>query len=264
MHFQIEIGGFHVKNSSKPLSNELLSFIESAENGVIYFSLGGNLRPSKMKKEKKNAIISVLKSLKQKVIWKWDDESLKLNSDQFLIGKWFPQDEILSHLNVKLFVTHGGLLSCTESIIRQTPIVGIPIFGDQMMNMMRAERNGWGITVEFKNLTEESLSWAINEVLSNPKYSKNVKEISNRLQDQPQTAMERAIFWIEFVLRHNGADFMKTSARHLNFVEYHNLDVYAIMMTIAIAVILSSICVVRFTMKLLCCTRQKSVKNKMN
>lgn len=132
---KIEIGGFHVKNISNPLPRDLRAFIESAEHGVIYFSLGGNLRPSKMSEEKKDAIISTLKNVKQRVIWKWDDESLQLNSNKFLISKWFPQDDILAHPNVKLFITHGGLLSTTEAIIHGKPIVGIPIFADQMVNV---------------------------------------------------------------------------------------------------------------------------------
>lgn len=256
-----------MKNSSKPLSKELLNFIESAEHGVIYFSLGGNLKPSKMKKDKKDAIISVLESLKQKIIWKYDDDSLKLNPNKFIIGKWFPQNEILSHPNVKLFITHGGLLSCTESIMKETPIVGIGIFGDQMMNSMRAQINGWGVSVNFKDLSKESLSLAINEVLNNPKYAKNVRTIAKRLKDQPQTPMETAMFWIEYVLRHDGADFIKTSARHLNLIEYHNLDVFFILFTIASAIILSSILIVKKTMKCIkvfFCCKQKSVKNKLN
>lgn len=127
------MGGFHVKNKTKDLPPGISSFIETAEHGVIYFSLGGNLRPSKMSEEKKNAIITALKNVKQRVIWKWDDESLQLDSRKFLISKWFPQDDILAHKNVKLFITHGGLLSCTESLLRGKPIVGIPIFGDQMV-----------------------------------------------------------------------------------------------------------------------------------
>lgn len=94
------------------------------------------------------------------------------------------------------------------------------------MNMARAELLGWGVQVTYPNLTESSLSWALNEVLSNSKYSENVREISRRLKDQPQTPLERAIFWVEYVDRHKGADFMQTSAQYLNFIEYHNLDIY--------------------------------------
>lgn len=102
--------------------------------------------------------------------------------------------------------------------------------------MARAELLGWGAQVIYTNLTEASLSWAINEVLYNPKYQKNTNEIASRLHDQPQPPMEKAIFWVEYVLRHDGAYYMQTSAQYLNFIEYHNLDVYA---TFAAAIFLS-------------------------
>lgn len=131
-NFKIEIGGFHVKNESKALPDDIKAFIESAEHGVVYFSLGGNLRPSKMSEDKKRAIYLSLSKLKEKVIWKWD-EALEVDENKLMVRKWLPQDDILAHENVKLFVTHGGLLSCTESILRGKPILGIPFFGDQMV-----------------------------------------------------------------------------------------------------------------------------------
>ena len=106
-----------MKNSTNPLPQDIKEFIESAEHGVVYFSLGGNLRPSKMSAEKKKHIISTLTKLKQKVIWKWDEE-LVVDEKRIMVSKWLPQDDILAHPNVKLFVTHGGLLSATESIMR--------------------------------------------------------------------------------------------------------------------------------------------------
>lgn len=127
------MGGIHVENTTEPLPKDIEEFISSAEHGVVLFSLGSNLKPSNMNDEKKKAIIGALSRLKQKVLWKWDDESLKLDESRFFIRKWLPQDRILAHPNVKLFVTHGGLLSTIESIYREKPIVGIPIFGDQMV-----------------------------------------------------------------------------------------------------------------------------------
>jgi UDP:flavonoid glycosyltransferase YjiC (YdhE family) len=69
------------------------------------------------------------------------------------------------------------------------------------MNMARAELLGWGAQVTYPNLTETSLSWALNEVLNNKKYQENVREIAFRLTDQPQTLMHKAIYWVEYVLR---------------------------------------------------------------
>lgn len=162
----IEIGGFHVKASTNPIPKDILDFIESAEHGVVFFSLGGNLKPSLMDEQKKKDLITSLSKLKQKIMWKWDDDSLIVDPSKFMIRKWFPQDDILAHPKTKLFITHGGLLSCTESMMRGVPVIGIPIFGDQMLNMARAERQGWGLYIAYTNITESAMTWALNEVLN--------------------------------------------------------------------------------------------------
>lgn len=119
------------------------------------------------------------------------------------------------------------------------------------MNMVRAQQLGWGASVAFTNLTADSLTWAIDEVLNDPKYEKNIQKIANRLKDQPQTPMERAMFWVEYVLRHDGADFMKTSARYLNSYEYNNLDVYAVFAIIFAILIIAPVLVIRKIFKFL-------------
>lgn len=129
------MGGIHVENVTNPLPKDIREFIESAEHGVVLFSLGSNLKPSNMNGDKQRAIIGALSRLKQKVLWKWDDESLNVDKSRFLVRKWLPQDSILAHPNVKLFVTHGGLLSTIEAIYRAKAVVGIPIFGDQMVRL---------------------------------------------------------------------------------------------------------------------------------
>jgi glucuronosyltransferase len=111
--------------------------------------------------------------------------------------------------------------------------------------MARAELLGWGVQVTYPNLTESSLSWALNEVLTNQKYKKNVDEIAIRLRDQPQTPMEKAVFWVEYVDRHKGAHFMQTSAQYLNFIEYHNLDIYFTLATLAFLIVFVPIYLIR-------------------
>lgn len=86
----IEIGGFHVKNETNPLPDDIREFIEGSKDGVVYFSLGGNLKPSKMSTQKKNDILNSLSKLKQRVIWKWDEE-LDVDKNKFMVRKWLPQ-----------------------------------------------------------------------------------------------------------------------------------------------------------------------------
>jgi UDP:flavonoid glycosyltransferase YjiC (YdhE family) len=49
------------------------------------------------------------------------------------------------------------------------PVVGIPILGDQRLNMAKAVSTGYGVLLEYADITAESLLSAIKEVLDNPR-----------------------------------------------------------------------------------------------
>jgi glucuronosyltransferase len=72
---------------------------------------------------------------------------------------------------VKIFITHGGLLSAQEAAYHGKTLIGIPIFGDQMLNMKSAQLGGYAVLLDFNNITKASVKWAINEALSNKRYS---------------------------------------------------------------------------------------------
>ncbi|XP_063708804.1 UDP-glycosyltransferase UGT5-like [Culicoides brevitarsis] len=248
----VEVGGMQINPNPVELPADIKNFIESAEHGVIYFSMGTNVIPSKMTQEKRNAILNSFAKLKQKVIWKWDDESLKVDPTKILVKKWMPQDSILAHPNVKLFITHGGLLSCTESIHHGVPILGVPIFGDQMKNVDNAKKEGWGTWIDYRNLTETSFTWALNEVLNNPKYTKTIKNSQKLFRDQPMTPLETAKFWVEYVLRHNGAPHMKSHVNKMSVIEYYNFDAYAILISAAILGIVLPIMLIKKILSIIC------------
>lgn len=144
---------------------KIKEFIESAEDGVIYFSMGSNLKSTMFDNENKEAFLKTFSKLKQKIIWKYE-EDLPEKPNNVLIDKWLPQADILAHPNIKLFITHGGLLGSTEAIYNAVPIIGIPVFGDQELNVARAVTSGWGIKLGYDNLTESSIKWSIEHVLS--------------------------------------------------------------------------------------------------
>lgn len=165
----IEVGGLHVNRVAKPLPANIKSLLDNATDGVIYFSLGSNIKSTQLPENTRNALLRTFSKLKQQVLWKWEDKSLPGKPNNVFISDWFPQDDILAHPNVRLFITHGGLLSTTEAVYHGVPVIGIPIFGDQHLNMARSESNGFALTVEYKNLTETSFSWALTEMLNNNK-----------------------------------------------------------------------------------------------
>jgi len=61
-------------------------------------------------------------------------------------------------------------MSSLEAITRGVPVVGIPIYGDQKRNIARAVKEGYGLVVDFNNITTQSLTWAIQEAIESPKY----------------------------------------------------------------------------------------------
>jgi UDP:flavonoid glycosyltransferase YjiC (YdhE family) len=73
-----------------------------------------------------------------------------------------------AHPNVKLFITHGGFLSTTETIYHGVPALVIPIIGDQMLNAGELVNQGIGLSIRFQEVTEEALTDNINELLTNP------------------------------------------------------------------------------------------------
>jgi glucuronosyltransferase len=129
----IEIGGVHVKPSSKKLPQEFQDYIDSAKDGVILFSMGSYIDGTDWSEDRREAFVRIFGKLKQKVIWRYSNETLPNNPGNIKIASWLPQRDILAHKNVRVFITHGGLLGTTEALIEGVPVLGIPIFGDQMV-----------------------------------------------------------------------------------------------------------------------------------
>lgn len=74
----------------------------------------------------------------------------------------------LAHPNTIAFITHGGLLSVTEAIHYGVPMITIPVFGDQIMNSVRIEKNGIAERLDFLDLTENKIYEAVRKVTTNP------------------------------------------------------------------------------------------------
>ena len=99
-----------------------------------------------MPEAKRQAFVSVLGRLKQRVIWKWEGDlpGLPPNVRTF---PWLPQNDLLGHPKVLVFVTHGGAGSLQDTICHKTPILGIPIAGDQVNNVVEAETKGFAYVI---------------------------------------------------------------------------------------------------------------------
>ena len=120
----VEVGGMHINRVPNPLPKNIKGILDNAKHGVIYFSMGSAIQSKLFPVEKRDALIKTFANLKQQVIWKWESDDLPGKSDNIFIQKWMPQSDILAHPNVRLFITHGGLLGTTEAIFHGVPVIG--------------------------------------------------------------------------------------------------------------------------------------------
>jgi len=67
---------------------------------------------------------------------------------------------------VKGFVTHGGFNSLQEAINSATPIITIPLFGDQYRNGRLAEKYQFGIDLLKSEFSQQTLIDAISRLLN--------------------------------------------------------------------------------------------------
>lgn len=218
--------------------------MDSAEQGVIYFSFGSSINLNHLPQEKLNVLLSTIKKLKQKVILKWiPKDNVKL-SKNIMTGSWFPQNDILAHPNVRLFITHGGLHSIEETVNNAIPIVGVPFFADQYLNMKIVEQKGYGKLVNFFEMTEESFENAVKEVLSNVRFKEMAMVQSQVFKDQPIKPLDRAVYWVEYIIRNGGAAHLKSDSLELNDVQYFLLDLSVIFLVLTGLIIWSGCLIV--------------------
>ncbi|KAK9885996.1 hypothetical protein WA026_014782 [Henosepilachna vigintioctopunctata] len=216
-------GGSHIESKNKPLPEDLKTFLDSATDGFIYFSLGTNVRSNLLNENLKRVFLETFSELPYKILWKFENTTLK--SDNLMTRDWVPQDNVLGHPNIKLFITQCGLHSTEEAISKHVPMVAIPFIGDQLFNARILVKKEMGLYLDYSTLTKESLKEAIIEVITNTKYKKGVTEMADLFTDVEMTGLEKVVWWTEYVIRNKGAKHLKIPVTKIPFYQRYCLDV---------------------------------------
>jgi len=262
----IDVGGIHSK-PAKPLPKDLEDYVtKSGKDGFIYFSMGSAIKGNQMPEERRKIFLNVFSKLKQQVLWKWETETMPDLPKNVKLSKWLPQQDLLGHPNIRMFITHCGGGSTEESIYHGVPLVGLPMYGDQPMNAKLAEQHGFIVPLDWNSFNEEQLSAAVNDVLNNPKYRDNVKKLSNIFRDQPDDPLKRGVYWVEYVMRHKGAPHLRSASRKLNYIQYHSWDVIGAYLVILLGTIYIIVSIIKFIARKICGSKKntQSLKHKKN
>lgn len=81
--------------------------------------------------------------------------------------------------------------------------------------------------LDFYSLTYNNTRETLRKLLEDPKYSTNIEKLSKQFKDQKETPLERAIWWIEYILRNPGNNHMHSPIHNLGLIVGNSFDIIA-------------------------------------
>ena len=162
--------------------------------------------------------------------------------------KWLPQNDLLGHYKVKLFITHGGANGQFEALYHGVPMIVFPLYGDQPYNAKRGEYKGFSVTMDILTFEPDELRHNIQLLLSDDRYKLHIQKASRIFTSRAMNPRKRAVFWIEHVLEFGGAH-LRSHGLDMPWYQYFMLDIVAVFLgvLVLIAVAISAIvwCILR-------------------
>jgi glucuronosyltransferase len=258
----IEIGGMHC-TAAKPLPKDLEDFVSASKQGFVLFSLGSAVKGSDLAEDRRQVLTEAFAKFPDyKFLWKWETETMPNLPSNVKLSKWLPQQDLLGHKKIRAFITHGGLLSTQEAVYHGVPVIGIPLAGDQHMNMARTVAEGAGLSLNLATMTIDDVVTALKTILGEPRFKEHLEQRAKIFKDQPQTPRERGVYWTEYVIRHHGAHHLKSAAVELYWYQYFLLDVWLFIAFILLTVGIIEYYVIRWFLRLIMSLLTKSSAGK--
>ncbi|XP_018359613.1 PREDICTED: UDP-glucuronosyltransferase 2B23-like [Trachymyrmex cornetzi] len=203
--------GSHIAKIPDALPKNVKQFLDDAKEGFIYVSLGSHVKWEELPNNTLEAFVDGFSTLPYKIVWKLSPDLLPKKYKNILTLQWFPQQSILAHPNIKLFIYQGGLQSTEEALYYGIPLIGFPILWDQAYQVRNIVRLGIGVHLQIDTISKETVKATIHEVISNTSYKDQMQRWSKIYRDSPYDSLQNAVRWIEYVIRQNGTPFLRNN-----------------------------------------------------
>jgi UDP:flavonoid glycosyltransferase YjiC (YdhE family) len=216
------------------LPDDLETFMTDSKQ-VVVVSFGttlSNYRPDFIE-----MLADALGKLPFYVLWRQIGHLPEKISPNIKIVTWFPQNDLLGHPSTKVFLTHGGLNSFLESMYHAVPMVVLPLFGDQHKQASLVKIKELGVSLDKNVIKSEDITRSITEVANNMKYKDNAQRISRLLRDRRQSPAEEGAYWIEYALKHQGAQHLMSSAYDMQLCQFYMFDVFLFVLVVIVVLV---------------------------
>jgi ceramide galactosyltransferase len=107
--------------------------------------MGSSVKAANMPENLRQLLVATFAKLPYRVLWKYESSTIQNDlPPNVKISRWLPQQDILGHKKLRVFITHGGLLSMYETVWHGAPAVVMPVFCDHDSNSEKAKADGYG------------------------------------------------------------------------------------------------------------------------
>ncbi|CAM6031429.1 unnamed protein product, partial [Sphagnum compactum] len=249
----VYIGGIVESKSKTNLTPEFQKIFDDTKSGVVLFSFGSLTDMSTMTRQMKEAFLRAFSHFPtHDFIWKFgpvggNESGLFANSPNVHPSDWLDQKAVLGQPKLRAFITHCGLNSMNEAAVSGVPMVGIPLFGDQLFNAAVMHHKRVGVYVDIRRVLDESyLVEALQKVLNDKSYKENAKLLQRKLQLSPFKPAEKLVKWVEFAAEFPRLNELNLPFEELGVLAYYSLDVIFVTLAFLVLLIIVSVLAVRF------------------
>jgi len=224
-----------------PEGSAVWMFLERAASDgipVVFMANGASQPISNQFLEERIAVIEELtRKGSVRVVWSNRRQGVHgFDTRSVLAAAWVPQEAVLRHKAVKVFVTHGGSTSMMEGIAAGVPFLCIPYAFEQVNNCIFLEERGLGIYVK-KKASPDDLTKGIQAVLEKQElFAAHVSVVWDRIVSfgagDDAYGARRAVHIIENVAK-TGTDWMQPEICRWPIYQQFHLDVIGIFVVAA-------------------------------
>jgi hypothetical protein len=141
----------------------------------------------------------------------------------------------------KRFTAKCPFLSFPSSVIRYFPLnINLDLISNNKLNSFqdananRLEKLKVGVQLDLLKMNDENLRERILEA-TKPEYKRSMQKLHDLVYDEPISSLEKAMFWIEYVIRHKGAKHLEFKAKNVPIHQTFCLDFIAIFLVLSIS-----------------------------
>ncbi|XP_033947409.1 UDP-glucuronosyltransferase 3A1-like [Pseudochaenichthys georgianus] len=226
MPYTVLVGGL-LSKPAKPLEQDLELWISSfGEAGFIVVTLGSMVSSVSVERLLVE-LVAGFSRIPQGVLWRYDPMRWPSHLDKpsnLMIGDWLPLNDLLGHNKARLFITHGGQNSLLQAVYHAVPVLGIPLFGDQFDNVVRAETKGLGLIINPTHITRELLSSTIQKLTQDVRIKSSALSLSRIHKSHPVPPALRLIQWVEHILHSGGGAHLRPASLTQAWYQRYLLD----------------------------------------